>query len=410
MNRNWIISAIVLAGVALLATWIAHNTYWDTIRIPTSLKGEAASNPFYSRQRLAEALGATTEHRHALGTLPEGGIVVLSHWHWSVIDNRRRQLEEWVEAGGRLILDHTLVGGEKELQRWSGIARKMATEQEQEQDEPEKNETQEESPDEESEPSDPLPELLWANDGVCGVLLAQPISLRDEYHVCGIANDAWLTADRKTAWELRDKEHLQAARVNVGKGSVTVLNATPFGNRELLEIDHALLFADVTQLTAGDEIVFLSEEKRASLLALMWRYGAPVVTLSLVLLALALWRGAVRLGPLAAAPAAARRSIGEQIRGTGQFALRFGGGVELHAACVRALHETAQRRIPGYSQLDAAERVARIAQIADVDADTLSATVNHTGSRRRAELRNAVMVIEYTRRRLSNATRARETS
>ena len=94
----------------------------------------------------------------------------------------------------------------------------------------------------------------------------------------------------------------------------------------------------------GDDVHFLSEDTHPSLLALLWRYGAPVVMLTLTLVALVLWRGGVRFGPLAAAADAARRSLVEQIRGTGQFILRHGGGHSLHAASVRALDEAAKRR------------------------------------------------------------------
>jgi len=68
----------------------------------------------------------------------------------------------------------------------------------------------------------------------------------------------------------------------------------------------------------------------------IWLFGKPLVVLTLLLIGLLLWRDSVRLGPLAAAPTRARRSLAEQIRGTGQFALRYGGGEALHAASARA--------------------------------------------------------------------------
>ena len=84
-----------------------------------------------------------------------------------------------------------------------------------------------------------------------------------------------------------------------------------------------------------------------SLLALIWIYGRPVVVLAFALVGLALWRGGVRFGPLAAPPPTGRRSLAEQIRGTGQFVIRHNGGEALHSAAVRALDEAAQRRVVG---------------------------------------------------------------
>jgi hypothetical protein len=73
---------------------------------------------------------------------------------------------------------------------------------------------------------------------------------------------------------------------------------------------------------------FLTESEHPSLLALIWMYGAPVVGLAAAWLLLALWRNGVRFGSIVGTAPAARRSLAEQIRGTGQFALRFGGGID----------------------------------------------------------------------------------
>ena len=70
---------------------------------------------------------------------------------------------------------------------------------------------------------------------------------------------------------------------------------------------------------------------------------------------------------------------------------------------VRALHETAERRIAGYAAMKGADQIAAIARLSDGDAQNLSETINHTGPRRAGELRNAVMVLEYTRRRILDA-------
>jgi hypothetical protein len=409
MRRNWIIAAIFIGGLAALVSWIATKTYWDEVRIPTSLKGDAATNPFYSRQRLAELLGARPERRDVLGTPPAPqAIIMLSSWHWSLIEGRRRRIEEWVEAGGRLVVDRTLIGGEEEFERWSGITRDHARYDEESQSESESEVDSDEEPEgtteDEPPPEAPLKGLFDLQDTICTELTVDPAgTIRTTYNVCNIASDSWLTSTRPTAWALHDEGELQALRVNLGRGSVTMLNATPFGNRDLLERDHAPLFVAVTQLRRGDQIIFLSEEEQASLLSLMWTHGAPVIVLGLLLIATALWRGGIRFGPLAALPDPARRSIAEQIRGTGQFTLRFGGGQALHAAMVRALHETAERRIVGYAVMTGTDQIAAIARLTDVDAQNLSEIINHAGPRRAGELRNAIMVLEYTRRRILDA-------
>jgi hypothetical protein len=76
-----------------------------------------------------------------------------------------------------------------------------------------------------------------------------------------------------------------------------------------------------------------------------------------------LWRGAIRFGPLEAPPALARRSLAEQIRGTGEFVLRGGGAPALHAAMVRAFDEAVRKHVKGYSGLTGKARTAALATV-----------------------------------------------
>jgi hypothetical protein len=194
---------------------------------------------------------------------------------------------------------------------------------------------------------------------------------------------------------------MQAVRIKVGRGSFTLLNAIPFENHELFEGDNAFLFVAATGIDRGARIYFLSEEKSRSLLELIWMHGAPVVMLLLGVIALALWRGSRRFGPPAGVPDPARRSLAEQIVGTGRFTLRFGGGRALHAAAVRALHETAQRHISGYGGMQGEMRMATLARNTGLDESSLAEAINYAGPRRAGELRKVLTLLETARRRIS---------
>ncbi len=156
----------------------------------------------------------------------------------------------------------------------------------------------------------------------------------------------------------------------------------------------------MAQLRHGDLVLFLTEEDHASLPSLMWRFGAPAVLLLLACAALALWRAGPRFGPPAARAVTARRSLAEQIRGTGQFALRFGGGNALHAAAARALRDAAIRRFPGYDHMSSEERVAALAKASGINAEDLGPVLNRSGARSTHELRNAIAILETARRSL----------
>jgi hypothetical protein len=179
-----------------------------------------------------------------------------------------------------------------------------------------------------------------------------------------------------------------------------VINAVPFVYRDIFDGDHGPLLASATQLRVGDHVVFMSEDDVSSLLELVWRHGAPVVTVLLLFIALTLWRGAMRFGPLLAPVERARRSLGEQILGTGRFVARVGSGMALHSAAVRALHEAAARRIGGYGALAPPDRTAAIARLAGVDAGALAAALNVSVQQRLLELRGTLALLESARRQL----------
>lgn len=382
MRRTSIISLLVGVPLVALISWVASHTYWADTKVPMPPKGEALVNPFYAVQRFAEALGARTAWDRVLAIPPADSVIVLVAWHWSLSTSRREALERWVESGGRLVVEERLAGGQHEFERWSGIARKYR------------------------ELDDTQKSAGPKGDSACRGFLEErdgtPAAESDttRYWMCDSDGESFLASDRHAAWALRDASGIQAMRVQVGRGSVTVINATPFRDRRLFDGDHGWLFVAATELRRGDEVHFLSERAQPSLLALLWQHDGPVVVLTLALIALVLWRGGVRFGPLAAAQPTARRSLAEQIRGTGQFALRHGGGDSLLAAAVRALDEAAQRRIPGYARLSIKERASALARLTGFDWRALAAAIHHTGLRRSHDLRSTIALLEAARRQI----------
>ena len=381
MRRPNAPSIVAVLFVLLVGAWIVNNTEWGEITLPTPLRGEAATNPFYAAQRLVEALGGTSERRESLGSTAVDAVVVVSTWGWDIDAARRVELERWVEAGGRLVVDAALITGSDAFEQWSGLRR--------EREEPEIDEDPFQAP-EIVEPCQSYVEVFYdeSSEGVSG----------DFYEVCDFDYGSWLVPARGLLWALGDDDYRQAARIAAGAGSVTIVNGMPFVYRELFEGDHGELLAAATRLRAGDHVVFLTEAQIASLPALVWRYGAPVVAVLLVFIALALWRGAARFGPLLEPVARARRSLAEQILGTGRFALRVGNGAALVAAASRALHEAAARRIVGYDRLPGAAQAEAIAALAGVDARELGAALG--SDPRPLELRAKLALLESARRQL----------
>jgi hypothetical protein len=382
-----VILALGALLVVVLIVVIARNTSWVDTDVPMPARGEAARDPLYAARRLAEERGATAARDRALVLPRRDGVLLASNWSWALTTERRERLEAWVENGGRLVVDDTLLDGSGAFEAWSGIQRVF----------PERDDRFDPFDD----PQRPPPERE------CHALYEEgtepTIDERRRYTLCGLVQSSLVTTRDEPAWSLGDESEYYAVRTDVGRGSVTVVNAEPFVNAELFEGDHAAILVAATQLRGGDEIRFLLEQADETVLALAWRHGAPVVLLGLAVLVLVILRSAVRFGPLAAPAERVRRSLAEQIRGTGQFALRWGGGEALHAATTRALREAATARISAFARMASAERVASVARATGLDTEQLGNAIEYRGSGGSNELAQAIALLETARRRLLEA-------
>lgn len=379
MSLRVIRRLLLLAAIGGFVYWIATHTYWADEMVPQSMRGEALRDPFYAAERLSRALGAHASFDRLWGLPAQNAVVVKAFWNWDRSRTHRAQLQYWVESGGRLVTDLSYLGDSDTFSRWSGISRRNVT-RKADQHSMRRNPNgcrveQESGPG----PASGVPRL---------------------YELCGLWFESFLASTRAPLWQVGDASGVQALRIPIGQGSVTVMNGEFFTYNQLLKGSHAALFVAATQLHSGDDIHFFSDMDQPSLLGLTWRFGAPVVVLLLVTLALALWRAAPRFGPTMASPESARRSLGDQIRGTGQFLLRVGDGQALHAATVRALQAAATRRITAFARLSGMERINSLAHATGLPADALAAAVNYAGTRRSSELHNAIALLEAARREI----------
>lgn len=385
MNRGYLGIVLVVLAIVGITVWVARTTHWEEVTERTPLKGPAAHNPFYAVQRLSELLGARTRIRKEIVTPPPANaVLVLFFWNWMLIPERRDRIERWVRDGGRLVVGSDILSY-PDFDNWTGVIRRSA-------DRDENNRSRLKCT--------PLVHRLTVDTPASA---DSATSSRERFDVCQYVGEG-LATTRKVDWRLRDNlGHTHALRIPIGRGSVTIIDALAFGNLDLLCGDSGALFAAATQLHRGDQIEFLTESEGGMLLKLLWTYGAPVIVLGLLLIALWLWRSGVRFGPLMAPTDPARRSLAEQIRGTGLFTLRFGGGRALYAATVRALGEAAARRLPHYDRLPGPERVEALASLTGLGARELSAALEEPGERRR-DIRRTIALLETARRRIALKT------
>jgi hypothetical protein len=373
--RRFVLTAVASAVVVAVVVYVvAPRTYWDDVTVPLPPTGEALTNPFYAAQRLVEALNVRASRDQLFTPPPANAVIILSRWNWNLSSRRREALERWVESGGRLVIDETVSLG-PEFVQWAGIAYNTHDE----------------------DKARPPADLH------CARFQEQrsrptPAFSEETHWLCDFDETTFLSS-RDVDWALSSERYYrQAIRVPIGRGFVTLINARPFEYRAIFDGNHAWLLVAAAQLKRGDEVHFLSEGEHPSLLSLVWQYGAPAVWLGLITLGLLLWRGGIRFGPLAPPDVLMRRSLAEQIRGTGRFAFRHDAGESLHDATVRALEDAARRRVPGYGGLAPLDRAEALADAGGVSHDVLAGALYYPGRRRPADVRGAIARLETIRR------------
>src|SRR6185312_3145923 len=112
----------VLAAIGVFVYWIATHTYWADQWVPGTPRGEALRDPFYAAERLARTLGASASYERIWRVPAKDAIVVTAYWDWDRSRIQSAELKRWVESGGRLVVQLSLLGDDA-FSNWSGITR-----------------------------------------------------------------------------------------------------------------------------------------------------------------------------------------------------------------------------------------------------------------------------------------------
>jgi hypothetical protein len=385
MSRDRVTYLVVFVLATIAGVWVALNTYWDDTLIPVPPQGEAASNPYYSVQHLATALGIRSSYVVSLSAAPPSkGALLINGFQGNMTHTHVDDLAPWVESGGRLIITDDVVRGDPKFQTWSDIH--LATHF----DVDDKSKPQ-------NIPHDP--------EADCAPLVVERDGKATDTRLtlCIPPREFGLVSKRKPAWSLANQYGLQVLRVNIGRGSVTIIpRYALISNKGLLKHDHAEIFIAASQLTRGDALYIVNVAQAETLLALLWRLTAPALVFFGVAILCIILRELPRFGPPIPAPAMVRRSLAEQIRANAAFAWRTRKLAALRASVRRALDETAKRRIAAFSSLDVRKRVNAIAAWAGTDAKKLNSAMTEDAVAAPQVQRAAISLLEQTRRILNS--------
>jgi len=381
VKRAQLLSAAIALLVVALCVWIARNTHWevDSERIPMS--GEAAANDYYSLVHLAAALGIRTQSfdwQH--GMPPTGAVLYVADVPPKDLPARRvRELEAWVQEGGRLVLATAPLLASKELQEWSEITPQRM----------------------QRFPAIAAP--LGENCKPYHVAEAG-VASGETLQICALGVDRHFSTPQLPEWSLADGGEPSVLRVRIGRGSVTEAGAAYwYGNRTILRGDFARLFFAAAALRHGDVLYWVKLTDAETLLAKLWRLAAPAMMVFALALALTIWRTAPRFGPMIPTPPPSRRSLAEQIRAHARFAWRTRRLEALRTAARRAVDEAARRCIPAYDRLSIAARIRALAGRSGMPAGQIETAMTHSAGAEAEVQRDSVACLQRLRRALENA-------
>ncbi len=375
MTRENLLRALMLLALVAVVAWFVSATEWVEEDVALPPRGEAAKNPLYAAQALARGLGAKVVRKGGVTDMPPPqATLVLTASNWDLFPERAKRIHSWVRNGGQLVIP-----------RWAMDL-----------------------------PS--LEDLVFIDDddvkrkakpAQCSNLsevrasVATRARIQSSYRVCATLAGAALKAnDSSILWAVRGTDGIEVLRVAAGRGSITVVGPWELmDNTHLLREDNAQLTADALQLRAGGEIWFVAEEARTGFLPWLWQAAWPALLLGLLAIALALWRSSVRFGAVLEPIGMQRRSMTEQVLGTGQF-LHQHGGAALHAAAIHALRETARARIHNFAVQTLFEQARILSSVTGLAEVALIRALTPLKSPGKQALAGQLELLETARRRL----------
>ncbi|MCK9688279.1 DUF4350 domain-containing protein [Scleromatobacter humisilvae] len=422
-----------LVGLLVLALlgWVVWHTRWEEIEVDDPARGAAASDEVYSLRHVLEGAGATLETRTALEPMPPAGAtLLLESTVWDIFPERDARLKAWVENGGHLVVTRWKFDGD--VLRWVPLsfARPQRHPAAKAQDDAASDaEDTNETDDDEDAPATRRkprpnaqqkklarlfdPKTPWDRCADFEETDATPEPAFEPgrvYHGCTWAGPLRTLNHVAPTWQLTGAKGTLAMRVAIGRGDVTGLTAPLVThNMGLLHGDNALIAAAVLQAAPGRVVWIVGDEAREPLLGWMWHEARTPSLLALAAIALALWRLMLRFGPREALPPQARRSMGEQVRGTGHF-IAGSDPRALHAATRQAFDAAARRRVEGWAELDDDARIEALAATLQpaqaIDRAALRAAMHIGGGAAPAQILAATAVLEQARRALLRAPAA----
>jgi len=344
--RRVFVVAILAACLAAAALWFYSNFERRTESEWIGFQGKARYDRWLAAERLLQRMGAKAAAVRSLpelGSLPASATLLLPRGRQALSPQLRQSLLDWVQQGGRLIVEAEIPNLPDPLLGALGVRRKLIRTA----DTPKKDEDDSGrlAPIEVALP----PELA-------------PVTVGMNPHIDLKANGALA--------QFGNGEANTMLLLQAGRGHALVLNDfEALSNHSIGEYDHAEFLWRIVQVDQGaPSVFFFYDPRKLSLFEWLRAHAWSAVAGAAVLLLIWLWRAVPRFGPTAPDPERTRRRLLDHLRASGRFLWAHDGAQVL----VDAAREACLRRIvrvhPELLAASDAEREARMTELLGLDA------------------------------------------
>ena len=359
---------IVLASLAIVIIYIIYWFFSHFERVPRQVEvgyqGEARDNPFLAAQRLLERMGTTVKtviHLPEITTdLDTQDTLVLLEYGSFLTDTETRQLLEWVDAGGHLIMVSEILHEKERTDEKDPLLTELRIHQYQ--NNLELTEIKQVSP----------TKVAW-------VPYHLQVAFNPNYYLEPTYYDP--------VKEISDEYGTHLLFYYFGTGMITVLSDMEFiENDQIGQYDHAQFLWLVIHFERSSETIWMvhppiqeleiPEEKIPLLWEPLWRNMPTIIISILSLILFWLWLASRRFGPLLPPPPRARRRLLEHIEASGQFLWRQNQAAILLQNARLALLKHLELVHPDWMQLAQTELNQHLAKLTGLSAREIDKVLN----------------------------------
>ena len=343
MRKHWLRYVVLLVAAVVLGQGLAwflnnHDRVEETRRSGYSVA--ARLNPWLALQLFMEQAGGRAREV-TLDSVwqeppPPGATLISNRLAHVLSETRRRQLLDWVDGGGQLIVVVSDLTPEADAPlRLGGVLEPFAIE-------------------------------YQYHGGYAPDTMSFPLTAGgDDIEVAfqryaALVPGAAIAPDNALGGE---DGGFQVLQYTWGQGRVSVLSDGYFlRNWQIDEYDHAWFFYQLSGAADGREVWFAYTRQASSLWAWLWRHGAWLILTAALLLAVWLWSRNLRAGPLQFPLSTQRRHLGEHLQASAEFLWRHSRDRAFITAARQRALQAWVRRYPALQRKNLSRQVAWVGE------------------------------------------------